>query len=58
MIKVQILIPCEHCQGDAYMPVGEAISSTGEPYIRYLPCPACQGSGMQPKWVPLSEFVN
>jgi hypothetical protein len=37
MIKVQILILCEHCDGDAYVPVGEATSSTGEPYINHIP---------------------
>jgi hypothetical protein len=37
MIKLQILIPCEHCDGSAYVPVGEAASSTGEPYIRHIP---------------------
>jgi hypothetical protein len=37
MIKVQILIPCEHCKGEAYVPVGEATSSIGEPYIRHIP---------------------
>jgi hypothetical protein len=37
MIKVQILILCEHCEGDAYVPVDEATSSTGEPYINHIP---------------------
>jgi hypothetical protein len=40
------------------VPVSEATSSTGEPYIRHISCPACQGSGTQAKRVPLSEFAD
>ena len=56
MIKVQILTQCEHCQGQAYLPVGEAESYAGEKYIRHRPCPTCNGSGAQPKWISLTEF--
>ena len=57
MTKVQILTTCDTCKGQAYLPVGEAESYAGEKYIRYVPCPDCEGSGMQPKWVSLAEFV-
>ena len=57
MTKVHILIPCSHCNGSAYLPIGETISATGEPYIRHTPCPTCEGSGMAPKWVSLQEFT-
>jgi DNA topoisomerase IB len=55
-IKVQILVPCSACNGEAYEPVGEASSYTGEQYTRYQPCTQCQGSGNQVKWVSLLEF--
>jgi hypothetical protein len=58
MIKVQILTQCRHCQGEAYLPVGEGESYTGEAYMRYQPCPQCQGSGKQTQWVSLSEFTD
>jgi len=58
MIKVHILTRCAHCDGEAYLPIGEASSYTGETYIRYLPCPVCQGSGNQDKWVSLGEFAD
>ena len=55
-IKVQILTQCEACDGEAYVPVGQAASYTGEKYTRYQPCSQCQGSGNQTKWVSLLEF--
>jgi hypothetical protein len=58
MIKVQILTTCQHCDGEAYLPIGEAVSFTGEAYTRYEPCPVCQGSGEQTKWVSLREFAD
>ncbi len=39
------------------MPAGEAESYTGEKYIRHKPCPNCQGSAKQTKWVTLTEFA-
>jgi hypothetical protein len=56
MIKVQILDRCSHCDGEAYLPVAEAESYTGERYTRYEPCTQCQGSGKQIRWVSLKEF--
>jgi hypothetical protein len=58
MIKVQILIQCKHCNGEAYMPMGEAEDCQGHKYIRYVPCPMCDGSGNQPKWVSLEDFAK
>ena len=56
MIKVHILTKCQHCNGEAYLPVGEAERYTGEKYIRHRPCTECDGSGNRPKWVSLAEF--
>ena len=58
MIKVHILDRCQHCDGAAYLPIGEAESYAGEKYIRYEPCPQCQGSGNQAKWASLQEFAD
>ena len=58
MNKVQILTQCEHCQGQAYLPVGEAESYTGEKYTRYFPCPACNGTGAQTKWISLAVLAG
>lgn len=57
-IKVQILTRCENCDGDAYFPIAEVTSYTGEPYTRYEMCPSCQGSGRQTKWISLEELAR
>jgi hypothetical protein len=57
MLKVHILTQCSHCKGQAYLPVGEAENHKGEKSTRYLPCPVCEGSGNEPKWVSLEEFA-
>jgi len=57
MLKVQVLTTCSFCQGKAYLPLGEALSATGEPYTRYAPCPSCEGSGNCPQWVSLEAFA-
>ena len=57
MIKVQILTPCKHCKGEAYLPFGETESYTGEPYTSFQACPECQGTGNQQTWISLDEFV-
>ena len=54
--KIHVLLKCEKCQGKAYLPEGEAEDYMGRKYIRYKPCPRCQGSGMVAKWVTLAEF--
>jgi len=56
MVKIQILITCQACNGRAYVPVGEEISCTGAKYIRHRPCFACQGSGKQTHWIDIQEF--
>ena len=58
MIKVQILTQCEDCEGEAYLPVGEAESNNGETYMRYEPCSKCHGRGNQAKWISLREFAD
>lgn len=58
MIQVQILTRCEHCDGEAYLPIGEAESYTGETYTRYLPCPVCQGEGKMAKWISLRALAD
>lgn len=55
-IKVQILLPCDVCEGEAYVPVEQVKSYSGQPYTRYQPCAKCQGSGNQTKWISLLEF--
>jgi len=57
MVKVRVLTKCEHCDGKAYLPAGECVDSQGKPYIRYLPCPKCEGSGLAGKWVELPDFL-
>jgi hypothetical protein len=58
MIKVHILEKCKHCHGEAYLPLGQAESYTGEMYTRYIPCLNCAGSGFQERWVSLQEFAK
>ena len=58
MFKVNILVPCSYCQGQAYLPYGEATDGNGRTYIRHVPCPICEGTGNAPKWVTLEEFAK
>ena len=58
MVKVQVLTKCEHCNGEAYLPMGEAEDSQGRTYTRYVPCPMCEGSGNEPKWISLDDFAK
>jgi DnaJ-class molecular chaperone len=58
MVKIQILITCQACNGRAYVPVGEEISCTGTKFVRHRPCFACQGSGKQTRWLDIQEFTN
>ena len=55
VVKIHVLLKCEHCQGQAYLFVGEAEDYQGQKYDRYKPCPRCEGSGMAAKWVALAE---
>jgi len=54
--KIHVLLKCEHCQGKAYLPEGEAEDYLGRKYIRYKPCPRCKGTGVSAKWVTLVEL--
>ena len=58
MIKVQVLTQREHCNGEAYLPLGEADDYQGHKYTRYVPCPMCDGSGNKPKLIDLDDFTK
>ncbi len=58
MIKVHILTTSSHCNGEAYLPIGQEINAQGKPYTRHVSCPTCEGSGLAPKWVSLNEFAQ
>jgi hypothetical protein len=58
MTKVQILIACDHCQGQAYLLDCEVEDYQGRKYVGYEPCPMCEGSGKRTTWVSLSEFAR
>ena len=56
-MKVHIRITCSFCEGEAYLPVREAVSCTGEQYTQHRRCAYCLGSGEQEKWINLREFA-
>jgi DnaJ-class molecular chaperone len=56
MLKVHILVPCSHCNGESYQPIGEAEDCQGHKYTRDAPCPMCEGSDRQSKRVSLANF--
>jgi hypothetical protein len=58
MIKVQVLTQCKHCNGEAYLQMGEAEDCQGRRYTRYVPCPMCEGSGNLPSWISLDDFAK
>ena len=55
---VQLLTTCQNCTGEAYLPIGEFESCSGETYTRYAACPHCQGSGSQTQWISLRELAE
>ena len=57
-MKVHIRTTCSFCDGEAYLPVCEAVSYTGEHYTQHRRCAYCLGSGEQEKWVSLREFAD
>ncbi|MFC1923360.1 hypothetical protein ACFLY4_08725 [Chloroflexota bacterium] len=57
-MKIHIRTTCSFCNGEAYLPVREAMSYTGERYTQHRRCAYCLGSGEQDKWVSLREFVD
>jgi RecJ-like exonuclease len=58
MLKIQVIAPCSHCNGKAYLPMGEVEDSQGHKYIQHIPCPTCEGSGNKPMWIDLQELVK
>jgi DnaJ-class molecular chaperone len=58
MLKVQVLVSCSHCNGKAYLPMGEAIDCQGNKYTRHMACSFCEGSGNEPKWLDLHDFAK
>jgi hypothetical protein len=57
MLKVQVLALCSHCNGKSYLPMGEVEDFHGHTYTRHIPCPYCEGSGNEPKWIDLLDFA-
>ncbi len=57
-MKIQIRVTCSFCEGEAYQPVREALSCTGEQYNYHRRCAYCFGSGEQDKWVSLRGFAD
>jgi hypothetical protein len=57
MHKVQILVCCTYCNGQAYLPQKEVVDAYGKPYIQHKPCPSCHGSAVQDRWIDLTEFA-
>ena len=57
MVKVRVLCKCEHCGGQAYLPTFEDVNRKGESFMRHLPCPQCEGTGLAGKWIDLVEFL-
>jgi hypothetical protein len=57
LVKIRVLSKCQHCGGQAYLPVGEEVDAKGNTYMRHRPCPVCQGSGEAGKWVELPELA-
>ena len=57
-MKVHICTTCSFCDGEAYLPVRENVSCTGERYTQHRRCAYCFGSGELDKWVSLREFAD
>ena len=38
--------------------MGEAEDCQGHKYTRHIPCPLCDGSGNEPKWINLEDFAK
>lgn len=58
MTKVHILTTCDHCNGQAYLPLSEVEDALGRKYMQHTLCPLCNGSGQRPKWIDLQEFAQ
>lgn len=57
-MKVHIRTICINCEGQAYLPVREVVSYSGERYTQHHRCPHCLGSGEQEQWISLREFAD
>lgn len=57
MIEIQIQTYCQHCDGQAYLPIGEAESYAGEQYMQYEPCYQCHGPSA-PRAPPIAPRVR
>ena len=55
VVKIRVLQKCSACHGESYLPSGETEDYLGRTYVRYKPCPNCQGSGMVGKWADMTE---
>ena len=58
MIKVQALTHCEHCNNEAYLPIGDAEDCQVGKYTCYTPAPMCEGSGNIPIVFSLTMMVD
>ncbi len=58
MLKVHILMICSHCNGEAYLPISESEDCQGNKYTRHIPCPVCEGSGNEPRWIDIQDFAK
>ena len=56
--QVHIRTTCERCEGKTHVPVGEVTDHLNRTFIRYIPCGYCQGTGFQPHWIDLTEFLE
>jgi len=57
VLKIHILDRCSYCDGQAYLPAGEATNWKGETYTRYAPCQMCEGTSERGKEVSLPDFL-
>jgi hypothetical protein len=57
MFKVHVLATCSHCNAEACLLVGEGEDCQGNTHTHYAPCPICEGSDNEPRWVDLEDFA-
>jgi hypothetical protein len=58
MDKIQILTTCRACSGRAYLPSLESWDMREGIHIHQTPCPACDGSGKEIRWIDLHELIG
>jgi hypothetical protein len=54
MPRVQILVRCTYCNGQAYLFHREAVDVNGKPYTQHKPCPYCLGAAEKDRWIDLT----